>query len=526
MGMSISWITDSVVGQVPIVPPDTPAVALGNDEPITYGQLRERELEFARALMARGVQKGDRVALLLRNSTDYIAWFLAVGRVGAICVRLNWRLTAAELGFQITDSGSTTLIFDDEFSETVSSTRDPEVSCVYVSCGAEAVPEWAQSLEAFLSHQSDRRFPVVSLEDPLTLMYSSGTTGQPKGAVLTHGNLLWIGANQRMSWGIDEDAVGLNMGPLFHAGGFEVVTLPTLLAHGLAVTYPSGGFTLDGLLATARRHNATIMLAYSFVLYEFAQYDDLRERVPESLRRIITGGDTILPWAYDAFELQVPFVNVTQSYSLTEGGAVAIFLDHQLARGRESSIGRPQPMTEVRILDQSGEPVATGAVGEIWLRSPGVSVGYWNRPEASAEVFIDGWCKTGDLGRVDDSGFVTLAGREKDMIRSGGENIYPAEIERVLADHAEVHDVAIVGVPDERYVEVGCAVVVLEKGSTVAAEQLREYLSAHIAKYKLPKHYVFVEALPRNAGGKVLKRQLREEYAHLGCNAPGIASVN
>ncbi|MFF2316929.1 class I adenylate-forming enzyme family protein [Arthrobacter sp. NPDC058097] len=525
MDASISWITDAVVGRCPSVSPDTPAIAVGSGDPITYGELRQRELSFARALLARGVRKGDRVAILLRNSADYIAWLLAIGRIGAICVRMNWRLTGVELVFQAQDSRPVVFVFDPESVEAVGLVH-AEAGVMHFVINGGFAPEWATTVQDFVTTRSEEPFPNVNAEDPLTLMYTSGTTGKPKGTLLTHGNTLWIGAIQIMSWKLDRATVALNMGPLFHAGGFEVLILPTLIAHGLVVTYPSGGFALEGLLQAARRHQATAMLAYSFLLYEFATLDGVEEKVPASLRRIVTGGDTIMPWAYDVFEEKLPKVNLTQSYSLTEGGAVAVHLDHSIARGHESSVGIPQPMTQVQVLDENGAECEPGEAGEICLRSPGVSVGYWERPEATAETFVDGWCRTGDLGRMDAGGFLTLAGRAKDMIRSGGENVYPAEIEKLLTELPDVHDAAVIGVPHEKYVEVGCAVVVLEQDSQTDVEDLFAFLDSKLARYKIPKHIVFVEELPRNAGGKVLKAQLRKEYSHLGNESPITGTIN
>ncbi len=206
-------------------------------------------------------------------------------------------------------------------------------------------------------------------------------------------------------------------------------------------------------------------------------------------------------------------MRITQSYSLTEGGAVAVCLDHEDARGHESSVGRPQPMTEVKVLDLAGNPVPTGEVGEIHLRSPGVSIGYWEMPEANAETFVDGWCKTGDLGRISEDGFLTLAGRSKDMFRSGGENVYPAELEKVLTGHEDVGDAAVIGVPDKKYFEVGAAVVVAAEGRTIDVEALRTFMIERLAKYKVPRYFHVVAELPRNISGKVLKTVLREQFA-------------
>ncbi|MCG3754522.1 class I adenylate-forming enzyme family protein [Amycolatopsis sp. Poz14] len=516
--MNISWITDAVAGQVPSVPPDSPALAIGTADPLSYAELRERELVLATALRRDGVRPGDRVALLLRNCTDYVALYLALGRIGAISVRLNWRLTAAELSYQLRDSAASTVIFDAEFGERLAGIRDEVPARTYVArAGSDAAaPGWAVPLEEFAFGGADGEFPDVGPDEPLTLMYTSGTTGRPKGALLSHRNAVWIGTIQALSWKFDRTTVALTQGPLFHAGGFEVLLLPALLRHGTAVTFPSGGFTLESMLAAARRHSATAMLVYSFMLAEFGGIDGLEALVPPSLRRIVTGGDTIMPWVYDVVEKRLPGVNLTQSYSLTEGGAVALHLDHTVARGRETSVGVPQPMTQVRIVDPLGTEVPTGEVGEIHLRSPGVGIGYWNRPEETAETFAGGWCRTGDLGRVDADGFVTLAGRAKDMIRTGGENVYPAEVEKVLTGHPGVHDAALIGVPDAKLAEVGCAVVVAEPGASPCEEDLRRYLAERLAKYKIPRYFAFVRELPRTASGKVVKYLMKETYANLG----------
>lgn len=514
MGVSLSQITDSVAGQLPSVPPDSPALAFDDQPALSWAQLRETELRYARALQRAGVGRGDRVGILLQNSCDYVALYLAIARVGAISVRINWRLTAPEIAFILDDAGPEVLIFDAALGERVAGIRDAgPVTRYVVRPDGRSAPDWATPLHRFAPEPAeDGGYPSLGMDDPATIMYTSGTTGRPKGAVLTHGNALWMGAIQSMKWKIDPATVALNCAPLFHAGGFEVLLLPTLVSHGTSVTFASGGFSLERLLDVGRRHGATSMLVYSFMLYELARMPDLEERVPSSLARIVTGGDTVMPWIYDAFAERIPQVQITQSYSLTEGGVVAVCLDPELARGHESSVGRPQPMTEVKVVGETGEPVAPGEVGEIHLRSPGVSPGYWRLPEASAETFVDGWCRTGDLGRIDEEGFLTLAGRAKDMYRSGGENVYPAEIEKVLTSHPDVGDAAVIGVPDGTYVEVGAAVVVAGDGRTVDPDDVRGFLAARLATYKVPRYVHVVDELPRTVSGKVRKTVLRERY--------------
>lgn len=517
MGTTLNWITDSVAGQVPVASPDKPALAFEDRTPISYGELREAELRYATALQDAGVQKGDRVAILMRNCIEYAELFFAISRAGAIAVRLNWRLTGEELKFLLTDSGSTLLIMDAEFADRVDSVRSDLPVTTYVAreSGGDA-PDWATSFTDFSDVGEVGTFPELSADDPVTIMYTSGTTGLPKGAVLTHGNLLWLASIQALMWKLNGDSVAQTSGPMFHAAALEICVLPAMLMHGMGVFLGSGGFTLDRHLEIGRKQGATIAFVYSHMLYDLMRRDDLKQVLAPTLKQLVAGGDTVLPWIYDELDRRLPEVHLDQTYGLSEGGMVCCLLKHSHARGHESSVGRPNPLGELEIRDPEGNLVPVGEVGEIFTRNPGVSVGYWNRPEANADTFVDGWCRTGDLGRFDQDGFMTLAGRSKDMVRSGGENIYPAEIEKVLSGYESVEDVAVVGVPDAKYFEVGAAILVATAGSVIDIEAIQRYLADRLAKFKIPKHFVVVTELPRNASGKVMKHVLRAEYSALG----------
>ncbi|MGE0487026.1 MAG: class I adenylate-forming enzyme family protein [Gammaproteobacteria bacterium] len=522
MGTSLAWITDAVTGQAPVVAAGCPALAFDDQPPLSYAALREAELAAARALARAGVTRGDRVGLLLRNSIDYVVLYLALARLGAISVRLNFRLTAPEVAFILGDSGAKVLIFDTDFVGSVAPVLDELAVVTYVAREESGPgPDWAVPLDEFLAAGAGHEvtFPVLGADDAVTLLYTSGTTGSPKGAIWTHGNTLWFAAMQSMKWGIDGGAVAFTPGPLFHAGSLEVLILPALVNHGVGVTFSSGGVTLERLLDVARAQSATVLLLYSFMVYDFLRLPDLETRVPATLRRIICGGDTLMPWVYDVLAERLPQIELVQVYGLTEGGAISTCLDHGFAQARAGSVGRPLPLSEVKILDEQGRPVATGAVGEIHVRSPSVSPGYWQRPEANAETFVDGWCRTGDLGSVDADGFLTLGGRAKDMIRSGGENVYPAEIEAVLTKAPGVADAAVFAVPDAKYNEVGCAVLIAIEGATLDLDAVRAYCGERLARFKIPKYFVVGDTLPRTASGKVKKFELRAAYAAIGDTA-------
>jgi fatty-acyl-CoA synthase len=512
----MSWVGDSIGGQAPPVSPDHPAVSIADETPLTWAEFREREALYASALQHAGVRPGDRVGMLLKNSVDYIVLIFAIARAGAIAVRLNWRLVPGELSFILNDSGASVLLLDHDLADKVSGIRGEIPVERYVVRGDASVADgWAQPFEEFLDVEPATTFPELSMEDPASLMYTSGTTGLPKGAIWTHGNNLWFGAIQGLRWKFDSSTVAMTSGPLFHAGGWEALLLAAVTNHGTAITYHSGSFDLLDYLAACREQQVTDVLIYSFLVPDFIRMPDCAELIPPTLRRIVCGGDTLMPWVYQEFAEKLPHIELVQVYGLTEGGAITCCLDGKDA-DRAGSVGRTMPFTDVRVLDDEGSPVAADEVGELYVRSPSVSPGYWQRPEANEETFVDGWCRTGDLASVDAEGFITLGGRAKDMIRSGGENIYPAEIEAVLTTAPGVADAAVVAVPDPKFNEVGCALLIPLDGMTIDLEAVRDHCVERMAKYKVPKYFVVENELPRTPSGKVKKFELREKHQGVG----------
>jgi fatty-acyl-CoA synthase len=524
--MNIGFITTGLRQPLQLHLLDRPAISLEDRETLSYRELDERVDRYANGLLALGAEPGDRIAILLYNSLAYWTLYLAITRIRAIAVRLNFRLAGDELAYALSDSGTSILCLHDSFAATIAGVREGlglrEAVCFPRDC--EAPPPWARPASVLEEAAAGPPpGPPATLEDPAMLMYTSGTTGRPKGALWTHGNTVAYAGQQIMFWGYDEDTVSMTTGPLYHVGAFENLSLPALFSRGRTILTGSGGFSIERAMAVIERMGVTDTLLYPFMIYDLLQHPSFGEYDLSSLKRIVTGGSPIVQWAVEQLQRDLPGVDLVPTYGLTEGGAISTgghppgsTWDHP------DSVGRPIPLTEVRIVGPDGEDVAAGESGEIWVRSPGVAREYWGKPEASAETFIDGWCVTGDLGRVDADGFLVITGRAKDMIKSGGENIYPVEIEQTLTRHPAIEDAAAIGVPDPRYQETVCAVVVPKRGETISEEEVVAHCVAHLASYKKPRHVVIVDELPRTASGKVLKYVLRERYEALGSHRAAV----
>lgn len=379
------------------------------------------------------------------------------------------------------------------------------------------VPHWAASWSVLDGDTGNPPGPRPAQTYPAMLMYTSGTTGRPKGALWSHSNALWFAAIQALQWGFDQDTVAMTTGPMYHVGAVEDLTSSALAAGGHAVVLRSGGFSIYRVLATVERQTVTDLFLFPFMIYELAQLnvEEAEKYDLSSLKRILSGGDPLLPWATQVLQRRYPWIEISQVYGLTEGTPIAACSTGEETLSCPDSVGRPMPFTEISLRDDEGQQVATGAEGEIWIRSPVVCERYWQRPDASAETFVNGWCRTGDLGRLTEDGLLCISGRKKDMIRTGGENVYPAEVEDVLMRHPDVREVAVIAVPDARFIESVCAVVVPGNDAAIAKDII-DHCRKHLAGFKCPKHVVFADELPRTPSGKLMKYRLRDDYHHLG----------
>jgi fatty-acyl-CoA synthase len=488
--------------------PDAVAVVdTGSGDEWTYAQLETRASALAAFLEDEwGIEPGERVAILAMNGAPLLEWLFACAKIGALLVPLNWRLAVPELAPILNDCTPRVLVHGPDFRDQADQLHK-ELGIDRSLALADGEVTHADALAA--GEGASVRMADRPHGDVWGLLYTSGTTGQPKGVIQTFGMIIVNHLNIAVPIGLTAADTTLNVLPQFHTGGLNLYTLPTLLAGGTAIVQRAfePGETLR-LLAG----RATAFFGVPAV------YEALRAH-PGFGAADLSG---VRSWACGGAPLPLPLlreysehgITIRQGFGMTETGPTVFLIDEENALAKAGSVGKPQLFVDVKIVDRDGEEVGPGEGGELLIRGPGVTPGYWQRPEVTAETIHDGWLHSGDVARRDEDGYYTIVDRWKDMFISGGENVYPAEVEHVLQDHPAIADVAIVGVPDERWGEVGLAVAVLQGGrGTLTADDVAEFCTGKLARYKIPKRVEVIDELPRNAAGKVLKGELRERFA-------------
>ncbi|CAH0178270.1 acyl-CoA synthetase [Microbacterium foliorum] len=481
--------------------PDKTALIF-DDTSISYRSLADDADRMAAVLFERGVQKGDRVAFLGDNCPEFLVTLFGAATLGAVFVPVNTRLAPPEITHVLEDSGARVLVHDPAATATVAS-LDLEVDHV-LETGADG-------LEAILAETRAGHVDVaVSLEDPAVIMYTSGTTGRAKGAVLTHGNLTWMAINCVIDYDIVSTDVALMISPLFHAASLGMGALPCVLKGATLVL--EKGFDPERALRLIPGYGVTMLSGVPTTYQLLADHELWPGTDLSSLRKLTCGGSPVPTRIMNAYEERG--LSFSQGYGMTESSPGATSLAPAMSRAKQGSVGLGHFFTDVRVVDVNGAVAARGTVGEIEIMGPNVFAGYHNLPEATAAAFSDdGWLRSGDMGYLDADGYLFISDRLKDMIISGGENIYPAEPENLINDIEGVTGVAVIGVPDDRWGEVPWAVLTVRDGAAVTLEDVRSHLSGRIAKYKIPKNVIVVEALPRTASGKIRKAELRLRYA-------------
>ncbi|WP_327397345.1 acyl-CoA synthetase [Streptomyces phaeochromogenes] len=471
------------------------------DTTLTYAGLYERTTRLAHALRDSGVRRGDRIAYLGPNHPSYLETLFAAGTLGAVFVPLNTRLAAPELAYQLTDSGAKALVYGPSFAGLVAGLPGNSDVRTYVEVGAE----YDQLLGAASDEAIDE--PVIA-DDTCIIMYTSGTTGRPKGAMLTHGNLTWNAVNVLVDQDLIADERALVSAPLFHTAGLNMLTLPVLLKGGTCVLVEA--FDPAATFDLIERHRITFMFGVPTMFEHVARHPRWADADLSSLRMLSCGGSPVPTPLIAAY--QERGLTFLQGYGMTEASPGVLFLDAEHAVTKAGSAGVPHFFSDVRVVRLDLTPAETGETGEVVVRGPHVMPGYWGLPDETAAVFHDGWFRSGDAARIDEDGYVTIVDRIKDMIISGGENIYPAEIEDQLLAHPDIVECAVIGVPDEKWGEVPRAVVVPREDVALDPDEVLASLAGRLAKYKIPKSVVLADELPRTASGKLLKSRVRKRY--------------
>ncbi|MFW5748113.1 MAG: acyl-CoA synthetase [Chloroflexota bacterium] len=477
---------------------------------ITYAAWNRQVNQTAHFLTALGVGKGDRVAVYAANSVEYMDVWMACNKTGAILQNLNWRLTVAELEQLLIDAAPSVLIYSDNFADQVDTLR-PNLSSVHHYVAFDTPRQTGDKPFSARDNQPDTQpeRPDLHLDDPWVICYTGGTTGLPKGAILTHGNMTWNSINTVMSWGLDQNDVAILNAPLFHTGGLNVFTLP--LIHTGGKSYVCKSFDTDQVFDLIRSGGVTVFFGVPTMFVMMQQHPRWDEVDFSGLKIVISGG---APCPMPVFErFWEKGVDFKTGYGLTEAGPNNFALPPEDVRRKPGAVGKPLFHIGVKAVDPDGAECPPGTAGELLIRGPHVTPGYWNNPEATRKAIVDGWLHTGDLAVKDQEGYYTIVGRLKDMIISGGENIYPAEVESVMHAHPAVAEAALIGLPDDKWGEVGCAVVVVKSGQMLDDHSLLDFMQERLARYKVPKTVIFVDELPKTGPGKIDKKLLVSMYS-------------
>ncbi|MBE0643108.1 MAG: long-chain fatty acid--CoA ligase [Bacteroidetes bacterium] len=451
-----------------------------------------------------GVEAGERIAVLSTNEVEYVFLFFASQKLRSILVPINYRLAPREIAHILTDCAPVLFTCQRQFDETVQalpqSLREGMTTAAFDGHDSLTVRMFNESLSAEAIDQD------ADFDTPVMVLYTSGTTGAPKGAVITHGMLFWNSVNTSMRLNLVQQDVTLTFAPFFHTGGWNVLTTPFLHRGGHIILLKK--FDPEQVLRLCDDAGVTILFGVPTMMDMMHRAAAFADASLASVRYAIVGGEPMPEALIRVW--QEKGVPIRQGYGLTEFGPNVFSLNEEDAIRKIGSIGFPNFYIDTRVVDDAGKDVADGEVGELLLRGPVCTPGYWNNPEATAAAIREGWMHTGDLVRRDDEGYFYVVDRKKDMFISGAENVYPAEIEHFLRSHPAVKSVAVVGVPDPRWGEVGRAFIVLHDDATATAEEILEFCRGNLAKYKIPKYVVFIDALPVSDSGKILKKQLRE----------------
>jgi fatty-acyl-CoA synthase len=522
---SIPWDIGYIPRKHAQMHPDKTAIVF-EDAPVTYGQLDAGINRCAHMLQAKGLKKGDRVCVLMLNCIEFLEIYFATARLGGVFVPLNWRLLGPELAYQINDCEARFLFFHDSFLGSIDLVRDSlkvdQDKFIYLKNGGPTFPgfelpdcpAWAERYVDLTGNQNgsppEPAEPVL-MNDPLAIVYTSGVTGNPKGAVLSHEQTFFKNFQIGTYTNANPDDILIAQMPLFHSGGLFIVATPALNS-GMAMVMRRG-FDPNEFAEDIQRYRGTIVFALTTMWRMIIESGKLDEIDVSSVRCVVGGGEKTPPQLFE--ELSKRGLHMQQGFGQTENSAMMMMPRDDIYR-KMGSIGKPGYFTDIWIEDKSGKRLPPGEIGEIVAKGPTVMSGYWNLPDTTQKTIVNGVLHTGDLGYVDEEGYFYIVDRAKDMYRSGGENVYPAEVEKILQNHPKIAQVAIIGVNDDKWGETGMAFVIPKQADQVISiEEIRDFLKNKIAGYKHPAKVKMMTEFPLTATMKVRKSELKEKYAAL-----------
>ncbi|MFX1380554.1 MAG: AMP-binding protein [Promethearchaeota archaeon] len=503
-----SWIGDWAKRRA-LLTPDNEAVFDNIEKKLyTFKDLNLRANKLARLLLKEGIAKGDRVAMFSTNRIECIDLFLATGKIGAILVPFNIRLSIQEIEYLIKKTGPSIFFYESKLAETVSELKKKSIINHSVIMGNDSALNDSNTIDLTRKIlDSDVERPILDFDDPHLILFTGGTTGLPKGAILSHRLIFWNSINTILSWSLRPDDIQPLLFPLFHTGGWNVLLVP--FYHLGAKTILMGDFIPRETIRVIEEEKCTIVIGVPTMFHMMANTSLFAKTNFESVRIFISGGApcpvAIMEKYWDKNKL------FKMGYGLTEVGPNNFYLPEKRIKEKPTSVGLPVLHCDMQIINtKTDEVVKKGVVGELLLKGPHIFSGYWDEPEETEKTIEpDGWVHTGDLAMQDDEGFYYIVGRRKEMYISGGENVYPVEIEELLFKHPAVDLAAVIGVPDEKWGEVGKAFLTLKAGKTLDVDEIRNYLIERLAKYKIPKYFEIRDNLPTSATGKILKRELK-----------------
>lgn len=482
-----------ILQRTKLSPEKVALIDIHTDERWTYAQLEQEIIHWVHFLQGKDCKSGDSIVVLSHNQKELFAIMFACGLLGLIYVPLNWRLSEVEWEQLLHDCEAKILIYEPIFKNQVN--RFALVEKVEMSEKEEVQP-------------SDLSLQEVKSEDPWLMIYTGGTTGKPKGVVLSHEAVNTNAVNTITSWSLNEDDITINYMPLFHTGGINALSMPIIMAGGVVVV--GHKFDPEEALRATDRYKATISLFVPTMYQAMIETDYFKQSDFPSMRVFLSGGAPCPPKVYHTFhERGLAF---KEGYGLTEAGPNNFFIRPELARQKIGSVGKNMLFNEVTVVRQDGSPCDVNEVGELYVKGNHLFTSYWNREEETKAVFSGEWFKTGDLAKYDEDGDYYIVGRKKDMIITGGENVYPQEVEHCLMSNPIIDEAAVIGVPDEKWGEKVVAFVSVTEGSYFEEEELKEFCKRMLGSYKVPKQFIVLEQLPKTDVGKIDKNKLMNYF--------------